>query len=501
MKARQLLAALLALVCLTGCFGKGNGEIEEDPALVTETEATEAPTEAPSDLTAAPTDRPSISWKTAFRWPNAPTGYLTEDSVAFYRLDDEQEPWVEVLTKEALERYMEDADPIPRTTHFDDELLEDIEGVMPALTYAFNHACPKLCFPSRDLTEEDILAAPVEIHINGQSLSAITVQTLPMDDGKNLRFIQVSFNVLMRKNAVPRFREALQEAWRLVRELPEDYTDYQKAMHLYSYLADNVRYFSGDEATDYYTGEWDYLYDALIQKECVCSGYTEALYYLFNMAGLDCFEVSGDVRGNVQVNGHVWNVAKLDGKYYQFDVTWDEGMPPELFRFFAVSWEDMNSYYPRYLHARCADYCPDCDSSLLPPISNFESGYIYEAYGCLCYYNLLLREPDEFYEFFREGGKKAAVTGTAEDGWEITNLDYDKAIGQLPDFPEQELLEFCLNRVYRKEADGKLSWNPDGGMIRVLDLQARGKTLDISACYIDRFGVEGEHFEVSTKLY
>jgi len=55
----------------------------------------------------------------------------------------------------------------------------------------------------------------------------------------------------------------------------------------------------------------------------VCDGYANAFKVLANAAGLECKVITGFV-GEGPDNGHAWNQIKIDGKWYNIDVTWDD---------------------------------------------------------------------------------------------------------------------------------------------------------------------------------
>ncbi len=62
-----------------------------------------------------------------------------------------------------------------------------------------------------------------------------------------------------------------------------------------------------------YTG-----YGALINKVAVCQGYAIALGAVLSKLGIDnVFCVSDELN-------HIWNKVKLDGKWYNIDITWDD---------------------------------------------------------------------------------------------------------------------------------------------------------------------------------
>ena len=62
------------------------------------------------------------------------------------------------------------------------------------------------------------------------------------------------------------------------------------------------------------------LYGALINHTSVCEGYAEAFHYAMYRAGIQCLSARGTGKGQ----SHAWNVVRVDGKYYQMDVTWDD---------------------------------------------------------------------------------------------------------------------------------------------------------------------------------
>jgi hypothetical protein len=60
----------------------------------------------------------------------------------------------------------------------------------------------------------------------------------------------------------------------------------------------------------------------------VCAGYAELLVALGKALGLEVVYVVGDARvaGDRETGeGHAWNAARIDGRYYLIDATWDSG--------------------------------------------------------------------------------------------------------------------------------------------------------------------------------
>lgn len=73
----------------------------------------------------------------------------------------------------------------------------------------------------------------------------------------------------------------------------------------------------------------------LLNGTCVCAGYAEILRNVLECCGIECRYVSADNKEKNEA-GHAWNQVKLDGKWYNMDLTWDAdrivaGQPTKYF--------------------------------------------------------------------------------------------------------------------------------------------------------------------------
>ncbi len=96
----------------------------------------------------------------------------------------------------------------------------------------------------------------------------------------------------------------------------KSYTPVDYALFFHDYLAANYEYDTQKEICT--------LYDFIKEGKGVCESYTGAYSYLLGLVGIDTsFAVSREMN-------HVWNLVKLDGKWYHVDVTWDDptGLTP-----------------------------------------------------------------------------------------------------------------------------------------------------------------------------
>lgn len=97
-------------------------------------------------------------------------------------------------------------------------------------------------------------------------------------------------------------------------------------------------------------------YGALVLGYARCEGYSKALTLLLREAGIVCLTLTGEAwsADDSQTRApqkHAWNVACIDGAYYQMDVTWDDsdGMLPESSCYAYLNLTDEEIYQSRTL--------------------------------------------------------------------------------------------------------------------------------------------------------
>ncbi|MBE7056990.1 MAG: hypothetical protein E7388_06085 [Ruminococcaceae bacterium] len=143
--------------------------------------------------------------------------------------------------------------------------------------------------------------------------------------GKSMYFAMDQFTMSRWKMKM----EALEKCREVVAGIPgECKTLLKKMEYLYDYVCDHVEYVKYESMADE-----SYFYDAVINGKTVCDGYSNMLNLLFNLIGVECCEAMGsDIEDISQAtpeeiensNGHTWVVAKVDGEFYNFDVTFDD---------------------------------------------------------------------------------------------------------------------------------------------------------------------------------
>ncbi len=105
--------------------------------------------------------------------------------------------------------------------------------------------------------------------------------------------------------------------------IKKDMTDYQKVKAIHDYLVLNTAYDEenlkkGTIPKDSYSA-----YGLLKNRRAVCQGYALAFKLFLEYHGIEAYIVDGTGNGDE----HAWNKIKLDGQYYNVDVTWDDPVP------------------------------------------------------------------------------------------------------------------------------------------------------------------------------
>ena len=111
-------------------------------------------------------------------------------------------------------------------------------------------------------------------------------------------------------------------AKRALSEVDDTMTDLQKALTIHDYICSYAVYPQIYDANGNYSSALDLdiyhsAYGFFKDYNAVCAGYTLTFSYLMKQLGIDCEYVSsGDME-------HAWNKIKIDGNWYNIDITYD----------------------------------------------------------------------------------------------------------------------------------------------------------------------------------
>ena len=209
-------------------------------------------------------------------------------------------------------------DVVHNETELFNTLYDAIKNVETSLTF---EADEKWC--NADLITETVLEDIYNVYmIDAFGLNEIGVSYIESSVNGNTVYI-VTYGYLNDHTTeqISSMRQELRdEAQKVTSSLNiSQKSDYQKIVAIDDYLCDTVYY--PDEPYISY----DYIpYGALIDGRAVCDGYARATKILCDYVDLECIYVHGYCGDNPDEGGHAWNLVKIDGSYYQLDVTWND---------------------------------------------------------------------------------------------------------------------------------------------------------------------------------
>ncbi len=98
-------------------------------------------------------------------------------------------------------------------------------------------------------------------------------------------------------------------------------SEFDKAIAIHDWLTYNLDY---DFTYSHY-----YVEETLRDRTCVCQGYALTFKMMCEMAGLQVGYVTGTGTNSAgQTESHAWNQVRIDGQWYNVDVTWDDPASP-----------------------------------------------------------------------------------------------------------------------------------------------------------------------------
>lgn len=104
--------------------------------------------------------------------------------------------------------------------------------------------------------------------------------------------------------------------------------DYEKVLGVYTYIKNTTKYIE-DDGYDYLIDAHLSPFDSIFKNSIVCIGASTTAQYMFEALGIESYIVDRvekiDKRESLFYTSHTYNVVKLDGKWYIFDITNKDG--------------------------------------------------------------------------------------------------------------------------------------------------------------------------------
>lgn len=116
------------------------------------------------------------------------------------------------------------------------------------------------------------------------------------------------------------FAEISSSAASILASIPDGASELERELIIHDALVDQISYdFEAAQEDDSSHNAFS-IYGALVKKKSVCTGYACAAKLLLNLVGIECRTVVGMSKNT----GHMWNQVRIDGEWYNLDVTWDD---------------------------------------------------------------------------------------------------------------------------------------------------------------------------------
>lgn len=152
-----------------------------------------------------------------------------------------------------------------------------------------------------------------------------------MPAGGRLSYIRYDYSVTAAQSAET-MKTIEKNTAELIAEAKTLTTEYDRIKLFHDWIINRTDYIANGELYN-----WQ-LDGPIIYAKSVCEGYSKAFAYLCQSVGIECLLVSGTADGG----GHMWNMVKVDGKWYHMDVTWDDplttsGKPMLRYDYFLIS--------------------------------------------------------------------------------------------------------------------------------------------------------------------
>lgn len=128
----------------------------------------------------------------------------------------------------------------------------------------------------------------------------------PQND-KGIYYLRTTAEVTVNDAARPSVTQIVNDAVDLCRQETND-SEYDMALWLHDWTLDQLEY---DHGLNWCSAE-----SGLTRQQGTCESYQRIYSKLLDAAGI--------VNGRITGNGHTWNAVKIDGKWCQMDLTWDD---------------------------------------------------------------------------------------------------------------------------------------------------------------------------------
>jgi len=106
------------------------------------------------------------------------------------------------------------------------------------------------------------------------------------------------------------------KAAEIIASFPSGASAVDKLLAIHDYIGKNCAFTDVKDS-----GSSQTIYGGLIEGKIQCEGYAKTMGFLCDKAGIENLLIVGE--NNKQLS-HAWNMVKIDGEWYNIDITWDD---------------------------------------------------------------------------------------------------------------------------------------------------------------------------------
>ncbi|MCR4954587.1 MAG: hypothetical protein K6A43_11005 [Treponema sp.] len=222
-------------------------------------------------------------------------------------------------------------------------------------------------------------------------------------------------------------------------KLPDEMS---KIKYIHDYICLSTEYDDDSVEAGNTGGKLQTAFSCAVDYKAVCAGYTTLFQYYMQNLGIPCTYISS--------GSHAWNFLKVNGQFYQMDVTWNdtEVIPP----YFNLTHEEMQSvkkHTPKDISKKVIDANPSTGK---------EMSYL-EYFGALLEGSPYAYKELMFYDPEKSSKQKGAVKiykNTPEILNIVRNVDELKILIDQTDYYDGLILEFFVPD--ENEVDNIVKW-------------------------------------------
>lgn len=171
----------------------------------------------------------------------------------------------------------------------------------------------KISFELSDkVTFDDLFIAYQTLYLDEVRLFYIDKNMSYVTDNSTGYIISMNISYAYSESQVNTMKQEMDEKTNeILSGVTKDMSDYEVVKYIHDKLITLCDYTT---TGSYVTNS----YGAVVKNKAQCQGYSRAFSYLCNLCGIETDIVLGESQQ------HMWNMVKIDGKWYHIDLTWDD---------------------------------------------------------------------------------------------------------------------------------------------------------------------------------